>query len=226
MPITKIPEQYRLGFARIKALPPEDVERVVAGLKKSPITGGQRGMISVVSAEASNLKKEDVQHIVTTLHSLYVYRSDADTPLPSFVSELISAMRATNDKALVLSVEEENEFQDKVSRLLSVAESAIASKVEIVKSDYAKTFHDAKILTDIRPVFARPEEQPIGAAINHTLKIEYHEEGEHKYFYIMLDATDVEKMRKVLQRAGEKASTLRSLLKSAGVPDVSKGESE
>lgn len=224
MAITRIPEQYRLGFAKIKTLSVAEAETLAVALGKSPRSGGLKGMISIVGAQVPSLKKRDVDDIVRTLYSLYVYRADADTPLPGLISELIGAMRATGDKSLMLTEEEEHEFQDKLTRLLSVTDSAVASKAELLRSDYAKTFHSAKILTDIRPIFGKPEEIPIGAAITHTLKIEYHEEGEHKEFYIALDADDLQQMRKVLQRADAKASSLKSLLKNANLPDMSEGE--
>jgi predicted RNA-binding protein YlqC (UPF0109 family) len=130
-------------------------------------------------------------------------------------------MRATGNESLILPEEEQNEFQDKMSKLLSLSTLGVASKIEQLREDFAKTFHAAKILTDIRPVFAKPEERPVGAAVTHTLKIEYHEEGEHKEFYVALDAEDLEKLKAVLQRAGAKASSLKSLLKAANLPDLS-----
>ncbi len=224
MAVTRIPQQFRLGFAKIKTLSSADVDTLVAALETSPRTGGLKGMISSVAAQVPSLKKGDVEDIVRTLYSLYLYRADADTLLPGFISELIGAMRATGEKSLALPEEAENEFQDKLTRLLGVTEFAVASKADQLRSDYAKTFHSAKILTDIRPIFGKPEEIPIGAAITHTLKIEYHEEGEHKQFYIAMDAEDLQQMRKVLQRADDKASSLKSLLKNAGLPDMSEGE--
>jgi hypothetical protein len=224
LPIRRIPEQYRHGFAKIKGLSLTDANAIAAALEKSPTTGGLRGMLSTVAEQVSALKREEAEDIVATLYSLYVYRADADTSLDGFVSELISAMRASGDGALIVSEQEENEFRQKIGRLLSVSRSAVISKAEQLQSDYAKTFYDAKILTDIRPIFAKPEEIPVGAVVTHTLKIEYHEDGEHKAVYLALDAADLQQMKKVLQRADSKVSSLRLLLKNAGLPDMSGGE--
>jgi hypothetical protein len=221
VPITRIPEPYRVGFAKIKKLSRGEAESLVAGLEKSPPAGGIKKMIETASGHVPGLKKEDVDDIVRTLYSLYVYRADADTPLPDFISELISAMRVSGKDSLVLPEEEKVEFQDKMTKLLSLDALAVASKVELVRTDYAKTFHGAKILTDIRPIFAKPDQRPVGAAITHTLKIEYHEQGEHKEFYMALDAEDLQKLKAVLQRAEAKASSLRSLLENVRLTDLS-----
>ena len=221
MAITTIPEQYRTGFAKIRKLSSTDVEAIVAALEKSPPAGGMKEMISTVCERAPGLKKEDVGDIVRTLYSLYFFRADKESPLTEALSELVTAMRATGKESLMLSEDEEKEFQDKMGKLLSLEAIAVASKLEQLRSDYAKTFYTAKILTDIRPIFAKPEQRPVGAAITHTLKIEYHEEGEHKEFYVALDADDLQKMKAVVQRAEAKASSLNALLKASNLADLS-----
>lgn len=221
MAITKIPDAYRAGFAKIKKLSSTDVEALAAGLDKSPPTGGLKGMVATVYELVPALKKEDAEDIVRTLYSLYVIRGDADIPLTVTISELISAMRATGKESLVLSEEEENGFQNKMGKLLSLNAVAVATKVEQLKADYPKTFYAVKILTDIRPIFTKPEQQPVGGAITHMLKIEYHEEGEHREFYVALDAGDLQKMKTVLQRAEAKESSLKSLIRAANLADHS-----
>lgn len=221
MAIRRIPEPYRRGFAKIKKLSSADAKALVAALEKMPTSGGQKEKIARVSEQLPSLKREDVEDIVRTLFTLYMFRSDADTPLAEFVSELVGAMQATGMESLALSEEEKVEFQDNITRLLSVNTLAIASKVEQLRLEFHKTFVDARIVTDIRPIFSKPEERPMGAAITHTLKIEYHEEGEHKEFYIALDAEDIQKMKRILQRADSKASSLRSLLKAVNLSDLS-----
>ena len=105
--------------------------------------------------------------------------------------------------------------------MLSLKTVSLSSKVQRLRLEYPNTFHDAMVLTDIRPIFDKVEDRPVGGAITHTLKIEYHEVGEHKQFYVALDAEDLQKMKKILQRAEAKESSLKSLLNDASVPDLS-----
>lgn len=72
----------------------------------------------------------------------------------------------------------------------------------------------------MRPVFRQPNAKPIGSVINHTLKIEYHEDGDHKDFYVALDAQDLSELKGVLERAETKAISLRSFLKQSEMPDL------
>jgi hypothetical protein len=224
MAITRIPEPYRSGLAKIRGLSASDIDAISNALATCPLHGGIKGMIATVRAQAPTLTVDDIEDIIRSLYSLYIYRGDSDTPVSSFIPELIIAMRSSG-KDLVIPEEEKIIFQERITRLLSIDALAMASKAETLRDDHDKSFHDAKILTDIRPLFTKPDEKPLGAAITHMLKIEYHQEGEHKILYMYLDADDLELLKKVVQRAETKASSLQALIKSANLLDLSREKS-
>jgi hypothetical protein len=221
VPIIRIPDRYRAGFERIKQLSATDIEALVNALKRVPISGGIKDLTSSVQEQVTTLSADDAEAIVRSLYSLYVFRIDSDTPLSEVISELTSAMRATDKPSLTLSEDDRVQFEKNMSALLNIDTMALTTKVGQIKIEYENTFHDARILSDIRPIFRKPDEQPVGGAITHTLKIEYHHEGEHKEFYVALDSEDLQKMKAVLQRADAKAASLRLFLKSTGIADFS-----
>jgi hypothetical protein len=223
--IGRVPDAYRSGFAKIKALSPSEVESISDALTKSPLSGGLRGMITTVSERVPNIARNDVDDILRALYSLYVYRHDSEASLPTFVSELTTAMGASG-KELALTEDEKARFQVTISKLLNIDALRIASKAEALRQDYPCTFYDAKIITDVRPVFAEPADRPVGAAITHTLKIIYHEGTEHKEFFVAMDATDLDKMKGLVHRAVTKATSLALLIKSANLTDLSEEKSQ
>jgi hypothetical protein len=219
--ITRIPETYRPGFEKIKQLSSSDADALVIALSKAPISGGLKGLTSAVREQVTSLSADDAEAIVRSLYSLYVFRANSDTPLGELVSELTSAMRSTGKPSLAVSEEDRVRFERNISALLSIDTMAVNTKVGLIKTDYPNIFHDARILSDIRPIFGKPDEQPVGGTITHTLKIEYHHESEQKEFYVALDSEDLQKMKAVLQRADAKAASLKSLLKAVGIPELS-----
>lgn len=221
MAITTIPAVYRPGFAKIKSLSSADVESLVAALEKTEGIGRLKDVTSLVVEQVPGLSRTDVESILRTLFSLCVFASDEATPLSERISELTNAMQASGRQELKLSEDEKAEFEKRLNRLLSVGTVLISAKVERLRLDHPNTLHDAIILSDIRPVFDKPKGRPVGCTIFHTLEIEYHESGEHKEFYVVLDSEDLAKMKKTIQRAEEKAESLRTLLESAGLPDFS-----
>lgn len=218
--ITSIPAPYKAGFAKIKGLSSADFDSLVKALEKATPTGGLKGLTSAVVQHVLTLKREDIEDILRTLFSLSVLLTDEETPLPENISRLSSAMQATGTPELSLTEQQKVEFENKLERLLGIRTVALTSKVRRLELEYPKTFHEAVILTDMRPVFEKPEERPVGCAISHTLRITYHEDGEHKEFHVVFDSEDLEKLKKTLQRAEVKASSLKSLLKAANLPDL------
>lgn len=221
MAITTIPAAYRPGFTKIKRLSAADFESIVTALEKAPLVGGLKELTSAVIQQVPSLKREDIEVILRSLFSLSVFVADEETPLSENLASLGRAMQSSGNPDLALSEEEKIEFEKRLDRLLRVHAVIISAKVQSLKLEYPKTFHDAMILTDMRPVFDKPEDRPVGCAISHTLRIAYHEEGEHKEFHVVLEANDLQTLKKVLQRAEAKAASLKSVLKVANLPDLS-----
>jgi hypothetical protein len=194
---------------------------MVATLEKAPLSGGLKSLVSFVIQQMPALKKEEVENILRALFSLSVLVTDEDTPLSESLSSLSSAMQASGNPELVLSDQERSDFEKKLERLLKINSVGVVSKVRRLGLEYPNTFHGAMILSDMRPIFDKPDVRPVGCTISHTLQITYHEGDEHKEFYVILDDDDIKTMKKVLQRAETKSSSLKSLLKSANLPDLS-----
>jgi hypothetical protein len=67
---------------------------------------------------------------------------------------------------------------------------------------------------------SKPTSRPVGAVVTHTLKLGYHETGEHKEFNVILDCIDLNFLREIIDRAQAKDRTLRGLLKEAHLADL------
>src|SRR5260370_19616168 len=130
-------------------------------------------------------------------------------------------MQSSGSRDLAVSDDDKPAVTAKLTSLLGLNTLERASKIEQLKADHHSIFYDAKILTDLRPVFDQPTEQPIGAIVTHTLKIIFHEAGEHKELYFALDADDVLTLKKIADRAADKMSSLQNVLKTANIPDLS-----
>ncbi len=87
------------------------------------------------------------------------------------------------------------------------------SKAKDLQYEHENTFCDARIITDLRPVFdADVKSPPTGMVIAHILKLEYHHCGKHTEIHIAIDKDDIQNLMYVLGRACEKADTLTGLV--------------
>jgi hypothetical protein len=219
--ITTIPAPYRAGFASLKALPTEAFELLAASLEQAPIAGGLKELAASVVKQASVLKEAEIRDILRSVFSLSAFTTDEDAPLSENIGNLSSAMQATGRPELALSEVEKAQFEKRLARLLTLRTVAVSSKAQKLRLEYPATFHDATVLTDMRPVFDKPDERPLGCAVSHTLQITYHENGDHKQFFLSLDDADLETLIKALHRAITKRTSLKSILKAADLLDIS-----
>jgi hypothetical protein len=56
------------------------------------------------------------------------------------------------------------------------------------------------------------------------LKLAYHEDGEHRQFFVVLDGEDISRLKVVLDRAQAKARTIKKSLEASGLRYLGKGD--
>jgi hypothetical protein len=215
--ITRIPERYRAGLIKMNALPLDTIAVISSTLEGSPPAGNLGELRSAIE-KVPDVSSDDAEAITICLHSLYVLLAAQDgVSVDEFVTVLVDAMRASGSKALALTEIERAELTKKLRQLLSLKSLARTSKIEQLRRDQQAIFYDAKILTDIRPVFDNPEDAPVGAIIQHTLKLVFHESGEHRELYLAMAPDDVRILKEVSERADSKLSSLKALLAAANI---------
>jgi hypothetical protein len=128
--------------------------------------------------------------------------------------ELATAVAASPDLELLAELQEN--AAKRVARLISAEAITTTARALDLQGEHERIFHDARVLTDIRPVFgpdaAKP---PIGAVISEMLKVEYFTATDTKEIFIALDRDDLIRLKSVVDRAITKAESLREFLEAA-----------
>ena len=101
----------------------------------------------------------------------------------------------------------------------------LVAKAIDLSYDYANLFQRARILTDIRPLFAQGADQIEGAVVSNTLRLWYDSsDGEHE-LSIAMDEGDIEQLSLQCERALIKARTARGIMvETAKIPTIVTGE--
>lgn len=106
----------------------------------------------------------------------------------------------------------------RVVELLATPSVAALSKINDLLWSNRNTFHNARFITDVRPIWLDDaNEEPIASVVVHELELTYIREGETKTFYIAMDEDDLNHLASVLDRGFAKSRSLRSLLQRAGL---------
>jgi len=192
-------------------------EQLISCLSQAP-TRSLKELQNSAVGKVSGVSPDDLADIVSTVFSLNVVKAQAELSAKRFAADVIEALgeAGTVDRAGASLAS----MQANLERILSIDPLINISKGIGLLAEQPRTFCDSRILTDLRPVFHDDSSQPaVGAVIIHSLKIEYHEDGEHKEFFVALDSDDIENLVQVLKRASTKANSLRTLMAEARLPN-------
>jgi hypothetical protein len=216
MPL-QIPKQHLPSVAKILQLSDAAVDELISALSSTTISAEAATMAEKVAGSVSSISSEDLTEILETIYSFYHVREFAEVTRARFIRDLVDNLVSNPDFSLKKA--DAPIVGKRFQRLLNVRTLNILSKAIRLQRDGERIYCDAKIISDIRPVFGDDiEKGPASAVITHTLKLSYHEMGEHKEFFIVLDEQDLVVLQETIGRAQSKKEALNNLLKLANIP--------
>lgn len=213
MPPLSIPRRYRVGLAAVDRLTDADVSLLTERLKADKSEVSFEELAAAVSGEIS--ADVDLTRLVEAVASL-------NTLLPEDGSGADGlAQDVSESEELNLPEDRRPAYAARIETLMRIPVLVIAARATEVVAEHAKVFHDARILTDVRPVFERDPSTGVKmAALTATMKLEYHPGGRSaiESIFVSLDRGDLEHLSRVLDRALTKMDSLSRLMKESGVP--------
>jgi hypothetical protein len=209
MPRLRVPSKHKPGIAAIGALDAATANKIrnaVAQVASVPDAGT---IGSLLAPLISDLGLDRPVDIADTISSLYRVRSMKEWALDDFVEAVCDSMEVNGaDRA---------KLQNNLILLLNVESAETTAKAWGLQTEHERTFCDARIVTDLRPVFGTNiAEGPRGFVINHILKLGFHSQGHenrHEDIYVALDADDLDTMEQVILRAKAKGKSIKSNVK-------------
>jgi hypothetical protein len=198
VPELKIPRSARLGLAVLRKMEDEALAPLLLEIGRSP------GSTPVTQGITSR----DAGHLMDAIRSMAQVQEYNEVPLAEFVSDVCEALREANE----LQLTEEPRFRERLATVLNVEGLKTAVKASVLSLEYERRYCTSRILTDARPVYGpNVSESPVAIMISHTLKIAYHAAGaDVNEIYFALGSSDLEELRSVLNRAEEKAKSLKA----------------
>lgn len=154
--------------------------------------------------------------VVRAVGSLYHLRATPTRSLDDVVGEISEEMQRLSDESLRLSAGEARDYEAKLHALLGNERLARYFRATILAREAQNTFLDARIITDVRPIFDSDQvSKPAGAVVIHTLALDYWADSSSKELHVLLDSADIDKLKTALDRAGQKGEALTKFIKSA-----------
>lgn len=212
----KIPDRYKPGLAVLAALSDDVFEKVAGSLSAMPPAEGEKELNAWLSSEANGISPSDLQSLVQTLASLYRLRVKYGVKAEALAIDVAEA--ASND---AFFKQPTGALKNRLVRLLGIdALNLVDVKAKELQTEAEHIFCEARMITDLRPVFgSNVTDSPEAMIIVHTLKLGYHDfqSQTHREMYVAMDADDIAKLIEVLQRAEKKTKTLKDKMASIGM---------
>jgi hypothetical protein len=210
--------KYAPGLAALSALSDSEVSSLAQALSSMPENVRLRQEIAeFVQGRLPDFRPGKIDGLVRALHSLYQARGvmETETSLDRFIDDLADAMTSSGIPSLALTDAERNRFVQNMHKLLDVDGLSFLAKAHALQTEHERLFHDAKILTDLRPVFHAPDEPPVDMILEYTLKIVFHDGSRrHREIFMAMDEGDIARLKKAIERAEKKAASLKALMNS------------
>ena len=218
MAVLQIPERYSDGLLKLLRLSTEALNELIAVIERVPPKRLLENLAFDVVSQIKSISADDLDVIIRTLVSLYLAGFHNEMAPSELAQDVIDAMEESNNTELRHMAQDYESFKPRLIKLFQIETLLVHAKALEVLQENENTFCDARILTDIRPVFgSEVGNHPKAAVIVHQLYVSYYHEGELKKFYVALDTGEINVLRKVLDRADLKAQSLRSVIEKAGV---------
>lgn len=211
MSAIQTPDDYVPALRGLAQMPEEqfdDLMQVAAGLQS--LSAAQQ-FASRVRAEAA-VDPEVSDNLLDAIMSMMTYAEAHDIPLDDLVR------RISQSANLDLSDESQLLLETRLRTLAVDGPIRIWHKSTSLSLEYKNVFVDSRIVTDVRPVFGERVDDGMRAAlIIHSLRIDSIKDGKHYSEYIAMDGEDLHNLRDTIDRAIEKSSSVRTMLRASSV---------
>jgi hypothetical protein len=212
-----IPKRYVQEINKIRNLSDSAVDELVNALANSKVTARAEEMATHIAGQVPSIPLEELNGIVDVIYSLYHVREYSEFGRPIFLRELVEGIREQSSPPI--KKHELPRIHKRFNRLLSIDTLDSISKAITLQRDGERLYCNAKIVSDIRPIFgADVRTPPVAAAIVHTLKLGYHERGEHKEFFLLLDEPDLARLQKLIKSRGFVLGSFNHFLRGSNLP--------
>lgn len=210
-PEATIPEDAYSAIQALVGLNSKDFSALADALAKAKPAIDPADFCKHLSELSPQIEFSILASIVGELFRLDVARENWALPAPEFSKLIADAALAETSEDFPINTESRGVLESRLTKIFEVRKSlSLTAKALNIVTDQPHLFYSAKLMTDVRPVFDESGKAIDAMVLLHNLRIHYGDGDEHKDFVVTMDARDLKKLRAVLERAEQKAETLKN----------------
>lgn len=213
----KIPKEAIPTLRTIAELDSNTFDSVLSIIAAEPPTLNIHQFIKRISPKLDEAKKETIFEILAVIIPLFAVKENKSVSIHQLADDIGGAATGLGEEKF--PIEKVEILKSRLQLLLGLDKPlAVIAKANEVMTEHEKTFCGARVLSDIRSVFAEAPDKVSGAMVVHMLEIGYHQLGKHQEFFVAMDNDDLKKLKGVIERAEKKTLALRSLIENSNTP--------
>jgi hypothetical protein len=210
-----IPARYRPGFERLARITEAQFRRLAEIASDVPPSPDVAGLLDRATASGVDGAESILESTLAAASYAAGQRIDA--------SELVIALDA---EPLGITARLVAVLRRRLAALLAIEGVWLSARALDLTGTEPRLLIGARIITDLRPVFdpGEPESSltPTAGMVMHHLVLETFEAGDHSLWTIALDADDLITLRRAIDRAEQKAESLKALMGGNKMVDVTR----
>ena len=163
------------------------------------------------------LSTRDADILMRQLIPLYTIRRQRDLSAKDLIESLSSGISKAAPPWNEEQISRWKALEETLHKLFSLSIVWTVIKAMDLSFDYPQLLQNIKIMTDIRPIFNEEASEIQGSIITYTLRIYFDSIGGSESLSIAMDENDVKKLKKICERALNKAQTAKSFMQKADI---------
>jgi hypothetical protein len=212
----EIPAEEQGVLASLLRLSDPALNGLELTLSQARLTLDREELISQLREDPTLADVRDLEGIVGSLVNI------AGTGYSAEVStdEVVDAVMATikKDDVVELTEADAEGLKQLLARLAKLKPIELIAKANELSRANERSFHSARIVTDLRPICAGEDVRVAGAVVVHQLSIRASRNGRRESTYFTLDSIDLADFSAVISRAVKKDKALREFANASNTP--------
>ncbi len=196
-------------------------KQLLGALQSTVVEDDPDTMAEKISKSVPSIPLSDLKTLLQALYELYSVRDSRQWGVDFFVDELVEGLIESRELPLDSKKGEKKRVRSLFDQLLRINALALVTKADVLQKNNERLFCCVRIISDIRPLFGEEVgAAPDGAVVTHSLKIGFHKGDslQHEEIYVALDASDLQELGEVVDRAKKKDRVLNDFLMKHAIP--------
>ena len=214
MPRLTVPNSLIPPLTKLSSLSNEAAEELFTALNSSTPILNPKIMASKIGPLTPLIKQEELSAILGALLSLSAVRTANNISISGFLDDVYESLSVKKSDVDIAAL------KSRLGRLLQAPSVILAAKASAIQREHPSIFANARIFTDVRPVFGDGPESMQAAVVFHNLKVTYVQCNESREFFVALDDEDLVMLQKAIVRAEAKSKAIRAFIEKSGLPDI------